>query len=240
MDRHGNPKNDAEQERYYLRFPLSYRIQHIVLIFAFITLILTGLPLLFPESEILRSIIFIPAIFVLRGTLHRIAATVLVLLGIYHILFVIFSAQGNRDAREIIPRAGDIRMAVRSLLYNFGIAKHPPKYGRFRFIEKFQYLAVVFATLIMIITGGVLWFEEISMMLLPKWVMDITITVHGLEAIVVFLALIVWHIYTVHFSAENFPMSNVWLDGKISESKIKKLHPLEYEKIKDAEKYPPQ
>jgi hypothetical protein len=37
--------------------------------------------------------------------------------------------------------------------------------------------------------------------------------------------------YNVHLSPEVFPMSKVWLNGKISGQELRELHPLEYERI---------
>lgn len=226
---------NKENHKYYLRFPLSYRVQHIILVLSFFTLIITGLPLLFPGSKFLRAIFIVPDIFVLRGVIHRIAAAALMLLGAFHVLFVIFSDQGNKDVRAIMPRWSDIGKGLRSILFNLGVTGDPPEYGRFRPIEKFQYIATAAAVAVMIGTGVIIWFPDLSMMLLPKWVMDVAITVHGLGAVLVFSTLILWHIYTVHFGSEDFPMSRVWLDGKISEEKMKKTHSLEHKNIREAE-----
>ena len=59
------------------------------------------------------------------------------------------------------------------------------------------------------------------------------------EAILAFLAIIIWHMYNVHFSPAAFPMSKVWLTGKISREQMMREHPLEYEalqkKLRDEE-----
>jgi len=52
-----------------------------------------------------------------------------------------------------------------------------------------------------------------------------------------FLAVIIWHMYNVHLNSEVFPMSKVWLNGKIAGKELCILHPLEYQKIlKEREK----
>ena len=67
------------------------------------------------------------------------------------------------------------------------------------------------------------------MTVLPKWVMDIALIVHSWEAILAFLAIIIWHMYNVHLNPSVFPMSKVWLTGKISLHEFRENHPLEYE-----------
>ena len=116
--------------------------------------------------------------------------------------------------------------------------KHPfwlfaaePEFGRYNFIEKFEYLGVAWGSLIMIASGFFMWNVELSLRLFPLWVHDIFIIVHGYEAILAFLTIIIWHMYNVHFNPEVFPMSRVWLNGRITGHELRTLHPLEYEAI---------
>jgi len=106
-----------------------------------------------------------------------------------------------------------------------------PRFGRYNFIEKFEYLAVGWGSVIMIGTGVLLWAPHVSLMFLPKWVMDIAFAVHSWEAILAFLAIIVWHMYNVHVNPAVFPMSRVWLTGRISLHELRENHPLEYERL---------
>lgn len=69
---------------------------------------------------------------------------------------------------------------------------------------------------VMIVTGFFMWNVELSLSLFPLWVHNIFIILHGYEAMLAFLAVIIWHMYNVHLNPEVFPMSRVWLDGKIT------------------------
>ena len=55
-----------------------------------------------------------------------------------------------------------------------------------------------------------------------KWLWDITNVIHSNEGLLIFLVLFVWHIYDVHLSPGVFPMSKVWLNGKMSKEDLKK------------------
>jgi len=78
------------------------------------------------------------------------------------------------------------------------------------------------------------------MHLFPKYVFDVFVAIHSYEAILAFLAIIIWHMYNVHFAPAAFPMSKVWLTGKISREQMMREHPLEYEalqkKLRDEER----
>ncbi len=150
------------------------------------------------------------------------------------------------------PRARDFRDAFEQFFYNLGItrlllrlgigkrffARHPywlfkeaPRYDRYNFVEKFEYWAVGWGAAVMIVSGFFMWKVDLSLRLFPLWVHDIFIIVHSYEAMLAFLAIIIWHMYNVHLNPEVFPMSKVWLNGKITGRELRTLHPLEYERI---------
>jgi len=46
---------------------------------------------------------------------------------------------------------------------------------------------------------------------MPKLGLDVAAAIHGYEAALAFLAIIIWHLYSVIFSPDVWPMSKVWL-----------------------------
>ena len=78
----------------------------------------------------------------------------------------------------------------------------------------------------MIASGFFLWATNLSFRLFPLWVYDIFKIIHSYEAILAFLAIIIWHLYNVHLTPDVFPMSRVWLDGKISGPRIMDASPI--------------
>jgi formate dehydrogenase gamma subunit len=219
----------------YQRFPVSYRIQHIIMMLSFLTLIFTGLPILFPESNFLKSIFNTPGSFQLRGLIHRGAAIVLMTLVLVHTVFVLSSRRARKDLVEMMPRIKDYKDFRQLVAFNLGRSKDRPAYARFNFIEKFEYLAVVWGSIVMGVTGFVLWFPGWSMRHMPKLGLDVAAAIHGYEAALAFLAIIIWHLYSVIFSPDVWPMSKVWLTGELTEEEMQHHHPLELEKLKEAE-----
>jgi cytochrome b subunit of formate dehydrogenase len=215
------------------RMPLHARIQHLLTIISVGTLMMTGLPLRYPNIGWLETILTFPGSFALRAWLHRAAAVLLIVLSVYHIFYVLCSPTGHRDFMALLPTRQDGRDFIRTMKYYFGLAPDRPLFGRFSYVEKFEYLAIVWGSIVMILTGFILWFMVAAMMVLPKWAWDIARAMHGYEALLAFIAIIVWHFYCVHFNPSVFPMSKVWLTGKITLHQMKEEHPLEYEEWKE-------
>jgi formate dehydrogenase gamma subunit len=224
----------------YVRLTLSQRIQHILLFTSFFVLMLTGLPLFFPENPIVRRIFFFSASFQLRGLIHRAAAVLLIGLCIYHLGYCLFTRLGHRDLKEMLVRKKDLKDIVGLFLYNIGSRSEKPKFGKFNFKEKFEYWAVVWGSAVMIVTGFMQWYAEAAMIIFPKWALDVARIIHGYEAILAFLAVIIWHFYNVHLHPSVFPMSMVWITGKISIEELKENHPLEYERLVAIGELPPE
>lgn len=219
-----------EEEAGFERFSRPLLVQHIVLIITFTLLSITGIPLFFPET--FKGIFFFEDSSYVRGVMHRIAAVGLILLSVYHTAYLVLTEDGNRNLRAILPRVPkDLVEAGGNILFTFGLRKERPPVGKFSFFEKFEYFGVVWGTLVMVLTGLVLWFTDQVLRVAPLWVLDVAKVVHRYEAILAILTIALWHMYNVHWKAGVFPMSRVWLTGRISRHEMMDEHPLEYEAV---------
>lgn len=215
----------------FQRFNLNIRIQHIVLFTSVLILIFTGLPLKFYQAGLSNFLMGLYGGIDNSRFLHRIGATGLILVGLYHLIFIGFFRSGRRELRELLPRFKDFKDFFRMIRFFLGKESSKPRFGRFSYIEKFDYWAVWWGMLIMIFSGLVLWFNVLSMRLLPKFVLDIANEAHSDEGLLATLAIIIWHFYNVHLNPKVFPMSWTWWTGKISREDMQEHHPLELEKI---------
>ncbi len=210
----------------YIRLSLSERIQHIIMFVSFIILSISGfalrlkLNLPFLSGEI-NSLI--------RSTTHRVAAVIFIIVSIYHIFYLLCSERGRNIIRDMMPAIKDIQDVYLALLTYLGFRKDYPQLGRFSYIEKSEYFALIWGAVIMIATGIVMWFEEFFMKFIPKWGVDIAGMIHYYEAILATLAIIVWHFYHVHIKSGVKYTNIAWLTGKLSEEEMKEEHPLELE-----------
>lgn len=230
-------ENKKDNIDYVIRFSVAKRIAHVILFITLIMLMISGLSLSFYNSGFGRFIIGLEGGYENRGLLHIIFAVLLIIISVYHVLYLIFSEKGQQEISNLKYRKQDFKNFVIGLKYNFGVSKEKPKFGKYNLSQKFQYWGVIFGSLLMILTGMVLLLKVKGVgMIVPKWLWDITNIVHSNEGLLIFLVLFVWHIYDVHLSPGVFPMSKVWLNGKMSKEDLKKDHILEYEKLFGDEK----
>ena len=68
------------------------------------------------------------------------------------------------------------------------------------------------------------------------WTYNVVLTIHYYEAILTTLTIIVWHLYSVVWNPEVYPMSWAWITGDLTEHEMELEHGLELEKIKAEEK----
>jgi len=215
----------------FIRFSLNQRVQHFLLVLSFTLLAFTGIPLKFPSATWMLLGFNIGV----ARVIHRISAVILIGVSIYHVfyLFAILVKKEFkiRDAFTMIPSMKDVRDFLETTRNYFGLRSDLPMYGRYSFREKFEYWALAWGTVVMIVSGLTLWFNVAIGNIMPDWWIVAAYIAHSWEAWLAILAIIIWHMYNAHFAPGKFPMSKVWLDGKISEEEMIIEHPLEYERI---------
>ena len=217
----------------YLRMTLSERLQHASLLVSFVILVITGFMLRYPDAWWVASIRNLSdAVFDLRGLVHRAAAVVMILAAVYHIYYVLFIPRGKELIRDLMPKFRDLLDARDILRYNLGITGEKPRFGRFSYIEKSEYWALVWGTVVMGATGFIMWFDNTFIGLLTKLGYDVARLIHFYEAWLATLAIIVWHFYYVMFNPDTYPINLAFWTGTITETEMQEEHPLELEKIR--------
>jgi formate dehydrogenase gamma subunit len=232
--RWGGPARNHEQAL-YLRMTLNERFQHIFLLVSFVVLVITGFMLRYPDSwwvTYLRGLD--DRIFDYRSLMHRVAGVVMVVASVYHLAYVILTRRGRQFVRDMLPRRSDITDVLGAFAYNLGFSSIKPRFGRFSYVEKSEYWAVVWGTVVMVVTGTIMWFENtfIGVLTLLGW--EIARTIHFYEAWLAALAILVWHIYFVIFNPDVYPMNLAWITGTLSAEEMEEEHPLEMEAMRQA------
>ncbi len=218
----------------YLRMTLNERIQHLNLFINFTILVVTGFALKYPEAFWVSPIADAPAGMTIRGFLHRLCGVAILTLGGYHILYCAFTARGRGIIKDMIPGFKDAKDLWETLKNNLFLNRPAKelKMSRFNFREKLEYLGLIWGTIVMTVTGFILWYEVQWLNYFPKWTYDVARAIHFYEAILATLTIIVWHFYSVIFNPDVYPMSWAWITGDLSEHEMKLEHGQELERIK--------
>ena len=217
----------------YLRMTVLERLQHAGVALPFILLVVTGFMVHYPDAgwvQLIRRIY--SRAFDLRSVLHRAAGVVMTLTSLLHVAYVIFTARGRQLVRDLWLRPSDLKEAWSAVRYNLGLSREKPRFGRFTYAEKTEYWALVWGTIVMTVTGTVMWFDNTFIGLLTKLGYDVSRTVHFYEAWLATLAIGVWHLYFVIFNPDEYPMNIAWLTGTLSEREMAEEHPRELERLK--------
>jgi len=210
--------------RQVLRMSRAQRWQHAVLATSFIILALTGFALKFPDSWLARAM---GSSEPFRRWMHRIAGVTLLLAGVYHLIYILASKEGRRLVCDFFPIKKDLTDVIAAVRYLIGLSKDRPKIGRFGYAEKMEYWAVVWGTIIMGVTGLMVWFKIDLTRFFPRWFVDVALTIHYYEATLACLAIVVWHFYHVIFDPDIYPVNFACWDGKVSKHWQEEEHPLE-------------
>lgn len=214
------------QRRQIVRLTVNQRVQHWLLLTSFITLVLSGFALQYPDSWLAS---LLGGSEYVRRIIHRVAAVIMLVVGVYHLAYLLLAKEGRLWLKDMLIRAKDFTDVIGNLRYYLGASKVKPKIARFGYAEKAEYWAVVWGTIIMGLTGLMIWFKLGFFAFLPRWAIDIALAIHFYEAVLATLAIIVWHFYHVIFDPDVYPINFAFLDGRVSEEHYREEHELAYE-----------
>ncbi|MFQ6008605.1 MAG: cytochrome c3 family protein [Candidatus Zixiibacteriota bacterium] len=197
--------------------------QHWLLMITFIVLVITGFSLRYSRSWWVDLLFGWEGGFPLRGVIHRVAAVLFTLTTVWHVIYL-SGKRGRQFLRDMWPTATDFKQFFQMIAFNLGFKVTKPIFGRFCYIEKAEYWALVWGAVVMIITGFFLWFDNVAVQWFPKGFLDVMLVIHYYEAWLAFLAILIWHMYSTIFSPTVYPMNPSWIDGKMPLEMYKHEH----------------
>lgn len=235
----------------YLRFGLFHRFSHFLIIISFFGLVLTGMPLAFRSYGWARWLYELFGGYPTAGYIHRICALITFFAAFLHFafLFVCVSVKKQNgyfwgvDSLLIQPR--DVFDIIADIKWFMGVGKRP-NFDRWIYWEKFEYLSLMWGTLVMAVTGIILWFPAQVTKIIPVAVASIVdvpsiaLIVHRYEAILAAGFIFSIHFFHTHLVPEKMPVDEAIFTGKITESEFKHERFVQYnrlEKQKNLESY---
>jgi cytochrome b subunit of formate dehydrogenase len=215
-------------ERKYLRFPRSYRVEHWLLFASFTILAVTGLVQKYATVGLSQGIMSLLGGVEKVRVIHRIAAAVMMLEAVYHVGAIAYRVFVRRVRLTMLPGLDDLQAIMGHFLYDLGLRDAKPQEGRYTAAEKFEYWALIWGTLIMGITGFMMWNPIATTRILPGDFVPAAKAAHSGEALLAVLAVLVWHFYHVHIKQFNKSI----FTGYLTEEEMIEEHPLELADIK--------
>jgi len=213
----------TSETKTYTRFDLLQRIQHIVFLVSFSLLGFTGLPQKYSAAPL--SVWFFDRIggIEVSRLIHHTSAIVMMIISAVHVLDVLYRVLVLRTPINMIPWIDDLQHVIHDIQYYIGLKKHKAYYGRYSYAEKMEYLALIWGTIVMGLTGFMMWNPISTLRILPGEAVPAAKAAHGGEALLAVLAIIIWHFYHVHIKEFNKSM----FTGKLTREEMEHEHPAE-------------
>ena len=222
-------------DKKYTRFDITQRVEHFIFLLSFSVLGITGLAQKYSENMISQQLIQSLGGIENTRLIHHWAAVVMMFVTIFHILNLLYRIFVLRVPWSMMPVIEDIKHLIHDIGYYLGIRKEQAYYGRYNYAEKMEYLAVVWGTIIMGITGFMMWNPIVTAEYLPGQLIPAAKAAHGAEAILAVLSILLWHFYHVHLRHFNKSM----FTGKLTRDEMKEEHPAELAQIDAGHNYSP-
>ncbi|MBI5100245.1 MAG: cytochrome b/b6 domain-containing protein [Nitrospirae bacterium] len=221
------------------RFDIIFRIQHVVMFTTFLLLSFTGWGLKYAHEPQGAASMWIRVWggAETAGLIHRIAGVTMLLDFVTHVIYLGYLiAMGKitwSTRTTVIPIPKDVLDVVKNFMYFLGLSKEKAKFGKFSYAQKFDYWAVFWGMFIIGTSGFALAFPIFFSNFIPQftagWIWEVLSIMHSDEALLAIVFILFWHFYNEHLKPDVFPMSWIWITGKISTDTLKHHHPLEYE-----------
>jgi formate dehydrogenase subunit gamma len=214
----------------FIRFSLSDRIQHVLLIIVFSMLALSGIPQTFSTMDWAKVIVSAFGGIDAMRTIHHISAIILGGIFLYHLLLGLYRLIFKRARFEMLPQAKDATDLVENIAYFIGSRKSQPRFDRYSYVEKLVYWVVAWGISVMGLTGLMMLFPVIATSVLPGIFIPTARAIHGGEALLTVSVIVLLHLYDTLLSPRVSAMNMSIFTGRISRANMMQEHPLEYER----------
>ncbi len=210
------------------RFTARHIANHWLMLVTFVGLVVTGMPQKFASEAWAKGVVLIVGGVERVRFLHHTLGTIMALQLVWHVVEGVWLHLVRRARMPMVPTVGDVKDFVQQVKFNLGMEKQPPRMARYTFAEKLEYLALVWGTAVMVVTGLLLLYPVRWSSLVPGEVILAAKAAHGGEAILAFLSILTWHVYFVHIRHWNTAI----FTGKLDAEAYAEEHPLELAELR--------
>ena len=230
-------------EKYFFRFTVNQRIQHIILAVTVVLLVLTGVPLRYHDVSWMTPLYALFGGIQYAPIVHRVAGSTMLILFAYHLVYLAFhiikddvipmKQRGELTVvnfvkmlatQPFVPNLKDGRDILDLMKYLLFLTTERPKGDKWTWKEKFDYWAPFWGMLIIGTSGLILWNVSLFSQFITGEAINYALIMHSDEALLAALFLFIWHWYNVHFSTSVFPMGTAFISGYLSEELMIEEH----------------
>ncbi len=225
----------------YQRFDAFDIAIHFIMMISFMLLVLTGLPLKFSHAAWAKGLVHLFGGVSNAGLIHRICAIVTfayfaaIQINVLYFVFFKKDLKGGPLRRlfgpdSLAPRWQDVKDIIGMIKWYFG--KGPkPRFDRWTYWEKFDFLAVYWGMFAIGLTGLMLWFPDFFSIFLPGWVFNVALIIHSDEALLASGFIFTVHFFHTHFRPEKFPMDVGIFTGRFPKVEFIEDRPGHYDRL---------
>jgi cytochrome b subunit of formate dehydrogenase len=239
--KHKSPIEETEGMQSIERFGKTDILFHVLLVLSFFTLVLTGFPLKYHGAPWAKIMIRIWGGVHNAGIYHRIAAVILFILFFYVLIrslrFLFSKGKENENwidrlfgPDSLFPNLKDWEN-LKGMFRWFFDRGEKPKFDRWSYWEKFDFLAVFWGMMIIGGSGIFLMVPEWTSYLFPGWVLNIAGLLHSEEALLAALFIFTVHFFNTHLIPKKFPMDRTIFTGRLTIDDLYEEKPEEYERL---------
>ena len=213
------------------RFGLVFRIVHALIVATFFVLVLTGLPLRFSCAVWAPTLVEWLGGVRTAGLIHRTAGVVVFGYFALYAVHVTLRLWQTRTILGAVHGKDSIVLGLRDLRDMIGMVKYflrkgpMPRFGRYSYMEKFDYFAELWGVGVIGFTGLMLWQPEFFSRFFPGVAFNLAIIVHSYEAMIATAFIFTIHFFNVHLRPDKFPLDAVMLHGRATMDYMEEEHP---------------
>ncbi len=228
-----------DSSKHFQRFPLGWRIAHLIFALATMALVLTGTTALFAGSS------WAPV--VARGLggpenvalLHRVAVVLFVGIFFLHLVYILQHLLRKPGFKwfgpdSLLPNWKDVQDCI--AMFKWFVGRGPkPLFDRWAYFEKFDYWAVFWGVTVIGSSGMLLAFPHVTAQHLPGWIFNVATLVHSEEAFLAAVFLFTVHFFNNHFRPDKLPPPDiVMFTGTLSLAELRRDHPAQYYRLMES------
>lgn len=234
----GAPRGGEPHGRqpWFRRFPAIWRAAHLIFLLTTMTLVLTGMTVLYGTSFWAPTVAHLFGGPRVLATIHHTCAAIFLIVFSVHVaIMAVRLALRKRPFQwfgpdSLVVRWQDFVDILAMFRWFFGLGPRPV-FDRWTYWEKFDYWAVFWGVTVIGGSGSILYFRVAVATVLPGWIFNVATIFHGEEAILAAVFLFTVHFFNNHFRPDKFPLDTVMFTGAVTLEEFKREHAVQYDRL---------